>query len=161
MRRLVLFAVVLVLAGCGGSKHDAVTTTAPPALAGVGRVLYQGSEWAVAVQGAKATAYHLAGGHWAADRGGEPKLEILGPKPGSRVAAIAQVAFQVTAKTDIADTAMWVDGVEVPGKGGGLTPKKGTIYGAPGKALKPGTHVAVAYGRTAVHANAVAWTFHT
>jgi hypothetical protein len=161
VRRLVLFAVVLVLAGCGGSKHDAVTTTAPPALAGVGRVLYQGSEWAVAVQGTKATAYHLVGGKWVADRGGEPKIDILGPRPGSTVAAVTQVAFEVTAKSDIADTAMWVDGVEVPGKGGGLTPKRGTIYGAPAARLKPGTHVAVAYGRTAVHATAVAWTFHT
>jgi hypothetical protein len=161
VRRLVLFAVVLVLAGCGGSSHDAVTTTAPPALAGVGRVLYQGSEWAVAVEGTKATAYHLTGGRWRADRSGEPKIDILGPKPGSKVAAIPQVAFEVTGKTDIADTAMWVDGVEVPGKGGGLTPKRGTVYGAPGTRLKPGTHVAVAYGRTAVHATAVAWTFHT
>jgi hypothetical protein len=161
VRRLVLFAVVFLLAGCGGSKHDAVTTTGPPALTGVGHVLYQGSEWAVAVQGAKATAYRLTGNRWVADRGGEPKIDILGPKPGQTVAAIPQVAFQVTGKTDIADTAMWVDGVEVPGKGGGLTPKRGTIYGAPGKPLKPGTHVAVAYGRTAVHATAVAWTFHT
>ncbi len=161
MRRLLLIVGVLVLAGCGGSKQAVVTTMTSPALTGAGRVLYQGSEWAVAVSGTKATAYHLVDGRWVADRGGEPKIEILGPKPGSKVAAIPQVAFQVTGKTDLADTALWVDGVEVPGKGGGLTPKRGTIYGAPGTALKPGMHVAVAYGRTAVHATAVAWTFHT
>jgi hypothetical protein len=54
---------------------------------------------------------------------------------------------------------MWVDGEELVVKGGGLRPERGTIYGAPGGALAPGKHVAVAYGRTATHATAVAWTF--
>ena len=162
MRRLTLVALALVLAGCGGSKHASAPPVATsPTLTGAGHVLYQGSEWAVAVDGSKATAYHFAGGKWVADRSGGPRIDILGPKPGSKVAALPQVAFQVTGRTDLADTALWVDGVEVLGKGGGLTPKRGTVYGAPAHPLKPGTHVAVAYGRTNVHATAVAWTFKT
>ena len=54
---------------------------------------------------------------------------------------------------------MWVDGKELPAKGGGLTPTRGTIYGAPGAPLARGTHVAVAYGRTAEHGTAVGWSF--
>jgi len=162
MRRLALLALVAVLAACGGSKHAggntiAQNTKSPPP----GDVLYEGTSWAVAVSGTKATAYHLVGGKWIADRSGDPKLDILGPKPGQKVAATPQVAFQATAKTDLVDTAMWVDGVEVLGKGGGLTPKRGTVYGAPDKPLKPGGHLAVAYARDARHAHAVAWAFRT
>jgi hypothetical protein len=54
---------------------------------------------------------------------------------------------------------MWVDGKELVVKGGGLTATKGTIYGAPGAPLTKGTHVAVAYARTAEHAHAVLWMF--
>jgi hypothetical protein len=161
VRRLLPVALALVLAGCGGSKHASEpTTTAPSMLAVAGRVLYQGSDRAVALDGTKATAYRLVGDSWHADRSDEPQIDILGPKPGATVQPITQFAFQVTAKTDLVDTAMWVDGVEVPGKGGGLTPKKGTIYGAPTKALRRGRHVAVAYASTATHATAVAWVFH-
>jgi hypothetical protein len=160
MRRLLVLPLVFALAACGGSKHAATTTTqAPPRPPGAD-VVYEGSAWSVSVTGTKATAYHLVGNVWRPDRSGEPHLDILGPKPGSTVASIPQVAFQVTAKTDLVDTAMWVDGVEVLGKGGGLTPKRGTIYGALQTKLKPGTHVAVAFGRTATHAAAVAWVFH-
>lgn len=160
MRRLPLLVLVVVLAACGGSKH-AATTSVPQQAPPPGDVLYQGTSWAVSFSGTTATAYHLVGGKWVPDRSGDPKLDILGPKPGSSVASIPQVAFQATANTDLVDTAMWVDGVEVLGKGGGLTPKRGTIYGAPAKPLKPGAHLAVAYARDAQHANAVAWAFRT
>jgi hypothetical protein len=90
------------------------------------------------------------------------KISILGPKPGSKGnPARPQVAFGMSAKSDLADSAMWVDGTELLGKGGGLTPTRGTVYGAPTAALKPGKHTAVAYARTATHATAVAWTFST
>ena len=57
------------------------------------------------------------------------------------------------------ESGMWVDGQEIPVKGGGLTATKGTIYGALGTPLTKGTHIAVAYARTAEHATAVAWSF--
>jgi hypothetical protein len=158
VRRLPLIFVAVLLGGCGSSKPAATTTVATPVPPG--HVIYQGATWAVSLKGTTASAYHLVGRAWRADLGGDPKLDILGPKPGSTVAAIPQVAFQVTGKTDLVDTALWVDGVEVLGKGGGMTPKRGTIYGAPTTKLRKGTHVAVAYGRDAGHASAVAWTFH-
>jgi hypothetical protein len=157
VRRLVLFALVALLAGCGSKQGAATTTTAPGPPPG--DVLYQGSEWAVAVDGDTATAYRLVGDVWHADRSGEPRIDVLGPKPGSKQPARPQVAFEAAGKTDLADTAMWLDGVELLGKGGGLTPKRGTIYGAPTGNLKPGTHQVVAFARTATHASAVAWTF--
>jgi hypothetical protein len=160
VRRLPLLALVALLAACGGSKHASGTTTrtqAPPP----GDVLYQGKTWSVTLSGTTARAYHLVGEHWIADRSGDPKIDILGPKPGQTVAATPQVAFQVTGKTDLVDTALWVDGVEILGKGGGLTPKRGTVYGAPASPLKPGAHIAIAYGRDAKHGHAVAWAFRT
>lgn len=159
VRRPLLIVAVLALAGCGssGTRAPATTSAAPPRPPG--HVLYQGAEWAVSVSGTTATAYHLVGGRWRADRSGEPRLAILGPQPGSRAGRTPQVAFQATGRTDLVDTAVWVDGVEVLGKGGGLSPTQGTVYGSPATPLRPGRHVAVAYARTATHASAVAWTF--
>lgn len=87
------------------------------------------------------------------------KIDILGPKPGATVAPVSQVAAELSAKTGLADSALWVDGHEVLTKGGGLTPTRGTIYGAPNAPLAKGKHQAVAYGRTATTATAVAWSF--
>ena len=158
MRRLALLALVVLLAACGSSKKPTTTTTAAPP-GRRGHVLYQGTEWAVSTSGDKATAYHLVGSRWVADRSGKVKIDILGPKPGSKAAAIPQVAFQLSATAPLVDSALWVDGREIVTKGGGLTPDKGTIYGAPGEALKKGRHVVVAYGRTASHGTAVTWAF--
>jgi hypothetical protein len=163
MRRiLLLLPLGLVLAACGGgSKHAATTTTSPPPAAVVGggaKTLYQGGKWSVVVDGAKATVLHLRGNRWVADRSGGVKVEILGPKPGATVDPIPQVAAQITSPTDLVESALWVDGKELLEKGGG-SPTRGTIYGAPERKLKAGSHLAVAYGRTATTGTAVAWRF--
>lgn len=157
---LSLVAVAAVLAGCG-SSHLAATTTAPatPASA-VGphaTTLYQSTNgWAVVQRGSTAVALHLVSGTWRPDRSGAVKIEILGPH---RVATSQpQVAAQISAPNELAETALWVDGKELLVKGGG-TPTKGTIYGTTSAPLAPGRHVAVAYGRTATAATAVAWAF--
>jgi hypothetical protein len=54
---------------------------------------------------------------------------------------------------------LWVDGAQLLAKGGGLSPTRGTIYGAPDAPLASGKHVAVAYARTDGHGTAVAWSF--
>jgi hypothetical protein len=88
------------------------------------------------------------------------KVSVLGPKPGSSGnPSVPQVAAELTARKALAESALWVDGVELLEKGGGLTPTRGTIYGAPAAPLATGKHTAVAYGRTATHATAVAWNF--
>jgi hypothetical protein len=161
VRRIALLLAAAALAGCGGSSKSSAPTTAPSVPApGAAKVLYQGSGWAVVVDGDKARAFHLVGGRWLKDASGKVKISILGPTPKSSAAAIPQVAAELSAGAALVDSALWVDGIEVNAKGGGLTPKRGTIYGAPTKALKRGTHVAVAYARTATHATAVAWSFH-
>ena len=158
---LTLLAVALALAGCGGSSHDVTTTSAPsgPATAvGAGaKTLYRGSDgWAVVQQGSNAVALHLVGGAWRPDRSGAVRVRILGPQRSA--ATQPQVAAEISAPTDLAETALWVDGEELLEKGGGTT-RKGTIYGTTSAPLDPGLHVAVAYGRTATSATAVAWTF--
>ena len=156
VRRSATLLVALVLAGCGSSKSPTTTTTAaaPP---GPGAVLYAGGDWAVVLDGAHATAFHLVSGTWTPDRGGAVKIDILGPR--GKVASVPQFAVQLRANAPLVESGMWVDGHDIPVKGGGLTPKRGTIYGAYGTPLAPGKHVAVAYGRTDTHGTAVAWTF--
>jgi hypothetical protein len=154
-----LFAVALIATACGSHKAAAPPTPPKP---GPGRILYQGADWAVTYDHGKAFAQRLVGNAWKRDTTGLVKVTILGPKPGSTGnPSRPQVAFEMSATTDLADSAVWVDGTELLGKGGGLTPTRGTVYGAPDAPLKPGKHTAVAYARTATHATAVAWTFST
>lgn len=163
---LALAALAGLLTACGGSKHaappPATTTTALPSPAGMlgpgGRALYQGGDWGVVQLGSKAVAVHYAGGAWHVDGRKLVKIDVLGPHPNGKAARIPQVAAEITAKARLVEEGLWVDGVELLEKGGG-TPARVTVYGAPTKALKAGTHTAVAYARTATAATAVAWTF--
>jgi hypothetical protein len=151
-----LLALAVITAGCGSSSAE----PKGPAKPGPGRIVYQGSEWAVVIDGGKATAEQLVGGAWRPAQQGTVKIDVLGPKPGSTGnAATPQVAAALSAGGELAESALWVDGVELLAKGGGLTPTKGTIYGAPAAPLAKGKHTAIAYARTATHALAVAWTF--
>jgi hypothetical protein len=84
------------------------------------------------------------------------RIRILGPLHSA--ARQSQIAAEISAKSDLAETALWVDGEELLVKGGG-SPRTGTIYGTTSAPLDPGMHVAVAYGRTAIAATAVAWAF--
>lgn len=164
MRLAALGAVVVLaaaLAGCGGSAKHAATSTAlpgPAASLGAGaKTLYRSTNgWAVVQQGGKAVALHLVAGTWKPDRTGAVRVQILGPLHSA--ARQPQVAAEFSAASDLAETALWVDGEELLVKGGG-SPRKGTIYGTTAAPLAPGPHVAVAYGRTATAATAVAWTF--
>jgi hypothetical protein len=160
MRRLPLLALVAALAACGGSSHSSAppTTTARPA-PGPGDVLYQGTSWSVVLDGTKASVQHLVGGRWRTDRSHNVRISILGPH--GKAPRRPQVAAELVGDAPLVESALWVDGRELFEKGGGLNPKRGTIYGAPDAALAPGTHVAVAYARTAQHGAAVAWTFRT
>ena len=143
MRRLALLLIALALAGCGGGS---TATT-----------LYAGGDWKVVLAGGHATAFHSVAGSWKPDTSGAVKIRILGPD--GTVAATPQVAAELSAKKPLIESGMWVDGKELVVKGGGLTATKGTIYGAPDAPLTKGTHVAVAYARTAAHATAIAWSF--
>ncbi len=173
--------LLFAAAGCGGSEQPSATSTAAaavpsplaamkayaakhPEFSGTATVLFQGSAWSVvqaqSASGAHAIAFHLIGGTWHPDLAGVVKITILGPQPGQLVAAIPQVAFGIKAPVAFVESGMWVDGTELFEKGGG-SPTEGTIYGAPAKKLKPGTHVAVGYARTNSTATAVAWLFRT
>lgn len=151
-----LLALAVIAVGCG----SAATKPSGPPTPGPGQVVYQGTEWAVVLDGGKASAQHLVGDAWQPAEQGTVKISVLGPKPGSTGnPATPQVAAALSAGADLAESALWVDGVELLEKGGGLTPTKGTIYGAPAAPLRKGKHTAIAYARTATHALAVAWTF--
>jgi hypothetical protein len=164
VRRLaVLLVLSVALSGCGGSSHNGATGTTsdnvagPAAAAGGGETLYRGGDWAVVVDGSKAVALHLSGGEWQPDRTRRVQVEFLGPHAIST--ATPQVAAELRASSRLVESGLWVDGVELVAKGGGLSPKRGTIYGAPGGPLSPGEHLAVAYARTAAAATAVARAF--
>ncbi len=160
MRRIAFLLVAVALAGCGGgsSKSSPPTTTAPVVpKPGPGAVLYQSGSWAVVLAGKQASALRLVGGSWRADTSGAVHIAILGPH--AKAAATPQVAVELSASSPLVESGLWVDGTELTVKGGGLTPTRGTIYGTPSLPLAKGQHVAVAYGRTATHATAVAWSF--
>jgi len=159
MRRLALLLLVAPLAACGSHKAAPPQAPASPAhLLGAGaKVLYAGGNWAVVTKGSTAVAAHLVGGSWKADRSGAVKIDILGPRNGA--AQIPQVAVELKAHSHLVEEGLWVDGVELLEKGGGLKPENVTVYGAPNAKLKPGKHIAVGYGRTDTHGTAVAWTF--
>lgn len=151
-----LFVLAVIAVGCGSS---AAKPSEPPT-PGPGQIVYQGTEWAVVIDGGKASAQHLVGDAWQPAQQGTVKISVLGPKPGSKGnASTPQVAAALSAGEDLAESALWVDGVELLEKGGGLTPTKGPIYGAPAAPLAKGKHTAIAYARTATYAFAVAWTF--
>jgi hypothetical protein len=151
-----LLVLAVIAVGCGSS---AAKQSGPPK-PGPGQIVYQGTEWAVVIDGGKATAEHLVGDAWQAAQKGTVKIDVLGPKPGSKGnPSTPQVAAALSAGGELAESALWVDGVELLEKGGGLTPTRGTIYGAPAAPLSKGKHTAIAYARTATHAFAVAWTF--
>jgi hypothetical protein len=160
-RLLVLVALTAAAAGCGSSKTDAPTTTASPpdpaTAVGGGTTLYQGGAWAVVLKADNAIAVHLVGGEWEPDRSNKVKVSFLGPR--GTVAPISQVAATLSASTHLVESGLWIDGVELLEKGGGLTATRGTIYGAPSSALAPGKHLAVAYARTATAATAVSRVF--
>jgi hypothetical protein len=177
VKRLAFLLAAAALAGCGGSKSTTTsTTTAVPdpaaamqallgssaSLGGSIHTLYQGATWAVveSTSANKATAYafRLSDGRWVADRSGRVKLKILGPQPGATTSRTPQIAIEFKSSTPFVESAIWVDGTELLEKGGG-SPTNGTIYGAPAKPLKPGTHVAVGYARTIGAGSAVAWLF--
>jgi hypothetical protein len=161
VRFLRLLLLAAVLAGCGSKSSSAppTATTGPadPAAAIGGQTIYQGGDWAVVTNGDTAVALHLAGDVWRPDRSGRVKIALLGPhgvQPPT-----TQVAAELSAPTKLVESALWVDGVELLEKGGGVKPSAVTVYGAPDGKLKPGKHVAIAYGRTQDHGTAVAWTF--
>jgi hypothetical protein len=154
-----MLLLVTVLTACGSSAHTAGTTTATVPRPGPGEVVYQGLKWSVVLDHGKAKALHLVGGEWIPDTSKAVHISILGPHPQTKAASTPQVAAELFGNAPLVESALWIDGQELLEKGGGLTPKRGTIYGAPASPLAKGTHVAVAYARTANHAAAVAWTF--
>jgi hypothetical protein len=123
-------------------------------------VLYRGGDWAVVQGGTQAVAVQLVNGRWLPDRSGRVKIEILGPDPGSTAPKRPQVAVQLTARSGLVESGLWIDGEELQVKGGG-SPTLATIYGAPPGPLAAGKHTAVAYGRTAATGTARAWMFRT
>ena len=135
----------------------ATTTTTASAPPGPGKTLYAGGPWAVVVDGGKATAFHQIEGTWRPDTSSAVEIRILGPH--GTAPRQPQVAAEISAKKPLVESGLWVDGEELPVKGGGVTPTRGTIYGTTGGPLAKGKHLAVAYGRTDQHATAVAWSF--
>ena len=148
MAKLACLLVLAVIAvGCGSSAGQ--RRPGPPT-PGPGQVVYQGTEWAVVVDGGKAVALHLVGDAWRpAQRHGEDR--VLGPKPGSTGnPRTPQVAAALSAGDDLVESALWVDGMELLEKGGGLTPTGHDLRRAGGAAREGPAH----RGRVRAHGDA-------
>jgi hypothetical protein len=159
VRRLSLLAVAaLLLGGCGGSSKPKPPPAGPAVSLGAGaKTLYRAGMWAVVTRSGTAVAMHLVGDAWQPDRSGKVKIRILGP--AAKVSSRPQVAAELSGPGAFVEEGLWVDGHELLAKGGGLSPNRVTVYGATDRPLTRGRHVAVAYGRTATSASAVAWSF--
>src|SRR5207253_1025981 len=85
----------------------------------------EGVVWAVVFSRGTARALQLAEGSWQPDTSGLVKVSILGPH--GTAAATPQVAAELSANAPLVESGLWVDGVELLAKGGGLKPNRGTI----------------------------------
>jgi hypothetical protein len=157
VRAVLLLGVVAALAGCGGSSSKLELPGAPDGAKVQQRDL--GSGWGVAwaTSGSHAVAAALKDGKLAGDS--PVTIRPLGPDQGERTGKIPQVAAELAAPTALVDYALLLDGEPLDVRGGGLTPQKISIYGAPTQWLDPGRHVVVAFARTDGAAKAAAWTF--
>ena len=91
--------------------------------------------------------------------GGGVTLRPLGPEPRGTGAPVPQVAVEVEAPEAILDTSLLLDGAPLDTKGGGLTPQKISIYGAPAARSRPaGTSSSPTRAPARLPA-ATAWTF--
>jgi hypothetical protein len=157
VRAAVLLVLAATVAGCGGSAATLELPGAPADAKVQQRDL--GGGWGVAWTASRGRAYaaSLKDGAVAADS--PVTVRPLGPDPGETTGRVPQVAAELSAPTALVDYALLVDGEPIDVRGGGLTPRRISIYGAPAAELDPGRHVAVAFARTDKAAKAVAWTF--
>lgn len=160
VRRAALLVPLLLLASACGTKTSTSGLPKVPSivLGPGGKTLYNGGDWAVVTRGSRVAVAQLVAGGWKIDTSGKVKITILGPK--RTASTTPQVAAEFKAPAHLVETGLWIDGKELLEKGGGLTPTDVTIYGASDRKLAKGTHVAIAYGRTATSGAAVRWTFH-
>ena len=154
-RLLLLLALALPLAACGGSSAPKLGF--PAGVKAETRDV--GGGWQVAWGSAGSQAYAVALHGKQVVRSQALKLRVLGPDPGSAAASLPQVAVEIRAPTSIEDSTILVDGQPLDTKGGGPSPNYVSIYGAPASALSAGRHVAVAVARSGELGRAVAWTF--
>ncbi len=133
-----------------------------PSLAGTVTTLYKGSPWSVVEsvgkRGANAVAFRLVRNRWRADLDKKVVIKVLGPDPGERVSPLPQIAFEFISDRRFIESALWIDGTELPQRSGG-SPRDGTIYSSPSIGLTPGEHVAVGFAATSADGDAVAWMF--
>lgn len=154
-RPLLLLALALPLAACGGSSAPKL-----PFPAGAKAERHDvGGGWSVAWASAGGKAYAVALHGSQIVRSAGVRLRVLGPDPGSTAGAQPQVAVEIRAPQAIDDSTILVDGTPLSTNGGGPSPSYQSIYGAPASSLGSGTHVAVAFARAGGDARAVAWTF--
>jgi hypothetical protein len=148
-RVLPLLALVVALAGCGGSSGPKVPAGYESHDLGGG--------WLLLWKADGSAAKLQRDGKDVADGG--IAIDPLGPKPGQTVGDIPQIAAEFSAPRAIDNASLFVDGTAIDAKEGALSTTRKTLYGAPDSSLSSGRHVVVAAAAVGDAGAVRAWTF--
>lgn len=107
-----------------------------------------------------AAALRLERGGWKIELSNRVRIRPLIPIPGREVTVSnPQIAAEIDARAPVEEAELWVDSQPVPGKGGGQSANRITVFGRPPRPLPPGRHMAVAYAIAGDVSRASAWIF--
>jgi hypothetical protein len=108
---------------------------------------------------AYATPLRLEGDHWRVELPGPVRIEVLGPRPGSRGKFVQQIGVEKHGPGGAGVAVLYLDGITLDAKTAS-GPEGATIFANFTNPLEPGLHTAVAFTSAAGNAAARAWTFH-
>jgi hypothetical protein len=129
-----------------------------------------GSRWSVAElagrlgnglgYGAYAAALRREAAGWRLELRAPIRITPLRPSPNETVSGVSQLAAEATAPQTLADLGLWLDGRAEPGKYGGTSPKRLTLF-TQRVEIEPGRHTVVTFVSAGRTATAVAWAFRS
>jgi hypothetical protein len=122
------------------------------------------ARWAVAEvagrRGAYAAALRLEPEGWRLELRGPIRIRPLRPDPNETVSGVSQLAAEATGPSALGDLGIWLDGQAVPGKYGGTSSKRLTLFTQPGQ-IEPGRHSVAIFVSAGGSAAAFAWSFRS
>ncbi len=105
-----------------------------------------------------AAPLRLEGRRWKVELGGPIQVRPIGPDPGAREDAVAQIAAAVRGPAGAGTAVMWLDGQTLSPEVRG-TASNVTMFANFQVALEPGRHTVVVFASGKRDASATAWAF--